>query len=120
VLFQLKAKACANLGQLDEAQLSCKRSLELEVTDHHTHLLYANVLIEKGELAQAEKTLRKALFLDHTLVEAHYHLGILYLRLGHKSKGIRSLRNALAMTEKRDPERRVANIKRLQPELLKV
>jgi len=109
VLFQLGAKALANLGELDAARSYCERSLAINATAQHTYLLYAIVLIELDDNVEAEKVLRKALFLDRTLVEAHYHMGILSFRMGQNKKGIRNLRNALAITEKGDPDRKIHN-----------
>jgi len=108
-LLQCKAKALANLGELAAALALCERCLRLDATDKHTYLIQALVLTELNEPGAAQAALRKALFLDSGMVEAHFHLGLLFLRGGQRKKGIKSLRNALALTEASDPERRIHN-----------
>lgn len=109
LLLQFQAKALANLGRLDEAQSCCEQSLQLDKLDHHSQLLLAIILIERGQLDGAEKALRNALFLEPELLEAHFHLGILYFRMGQRKKGFHCLENALVITENQQPDRQVHN-----------
>jgi len=108
-ILQLKAKALANLGNLEEALQACGQSIVLDPTDKHTYLMQGMVLIEHDRLPQAETALRKAIFLDYAFLEAHHHLGLLQLRLGRRDAGLKSLSNALALAERGDPHRGVHN-----------
>jgi chemotaxis protein methyltransferase CheR len=108
-LLQLKAKALANFGNLDDALQACQQSLSMDPTDKHTYLLQGIVLIEHGQPQQAEIALRKAIYLDHAFLEAHHHVGLLQLRMGRRDAGLKSLRNALTLAEQGDPLRGIHN-----------
>lgn len=108
-LAQHKAKALANLGQMEEAARESEASLALAPLDKHTHLITALIMMELGKLDKAQEALRKALFLDANFVEAHFQNGLLQLRLGERKAGLRSLSNALELAERLDPQRQVHN-----------
>lgn len=108
-LLQARAKALANLGDLDVALQACEQSLALDPTDKHVYLIQGMTLMEYGQAQQAEAALRKAVFLDHAFAEAHHQLGHLLLRLGRRAAGLKSLRNALALAEQGDPQRPIHN-----------
>jgi chemotaxis protein methyltransferase CheR len=108
-MLQLKAKALANLGNLDDALQACRQSLSLDPTDKHTYLIQAVVLIEHDQPQQAEVALRKAIYLDHAFLEAHHRLGLLQLRLGRHAAGLKSLANALTLAEHGDSDRGIHN-----------
>ncbi len=108
-LWQLKAKAQANLGQLDEAQQACVRSLQLDPVNKHTYLMQGLILSELGRQADAEAALRKTLFLDHSFLEAHYELGMLRVRAKDIPGAIKSLENALKLARKGEPDRELHN-----------
>lgn len=108
-LLQARAKALANLGDLDAALQACEQSLALDPTDKHTYLIQGMVLMEHGQAQQAEAALRKAVYLDHAFAEAHHQLGHLLLRLGRRAAGLKSLRNALALAEQAAPQRPIHN-----------
>ncbi|MDP2169364.1 MAG: CheR family methyltransferase [Rhodocyclaceae bacterium] len=108
-LLQARAKALANLGDLEAALQACEQSLALNPTDKHTYLIQGMALMEHGQAQQAEAALRKAMFLDHAFAEAHHQLGHLLLRLGRRAAGLKSLRNALQLAEQSDPQRPIHN-----------
>jgi chemotaxis protein methyltransferase CheR len=108
-IWQLKAKALANLGNLEDALRACQQSLSMEPTDKHTYLILGIVLIEQNQPQDAEIALRKAIYLDHAFLEAHHRLGLLQLRLGRRDAGLKSLSNALALAEHGDPYRGIHN-----------
>lgn len=107
--WQIKGKALANLGQLPEALAACELSLALDPTEKHTWLVKGGVLMELDQLKPAEEALRRTLYLDYEFLEAHYELGLLLLRAGRSEAGLKSLRNALRLAERGDPERQVHN-----------
>ena len=109
LLLQFKAKALGNLGKPAIALSLCQRSLALNATDKHTHLLNGLVLLELNRLPEAERALRAAIYLDREFVEVHFQLGLLQLRNRQHKSGLKSLGNALALAEAGDPERELHN-----------
>ena len=65
--------------------------------DPLNHLTAGTILVEQGDLHRAEEHLRKALYLDRHLVEAHFRLGHLLLVSGRVEAAHKSLENALRM-----------------------
>lgn len=104
---QFRAKALANLGRAREALEACDASLALDGGDKHSHFLRALILLELHRLPAAEESLRRTLFLDRNFVEAHYQLGLLQMRRGAREGGIKSMKNALAIAERAQPDRRL-------------
>lgn len=103
-LFRYKATAAANLGKLEQAAQLCSQALELDSIDKHAYFLSAIVNMELERADEAEAALRKVLFLDADFLEAHYQLGLLHLRCGRKPQGVKSLKNALHLAEKGNPQ----------------
>jgi chemotaxis protein methyltransferase CheR len=108
-LWQMKAKALASLGRTDEALRSCAASLQLAHDNKHTYLIQGLILGELNRGQDAEQSLRKALYLDHSFLEAHYELGMLRVRAGDLRGGIKSLENALKRAATGDPDRELHN-----------
>jgi chemotaxis protein methyltransferase CheR len=104
-LTGMKAKALAGLGNLAAAVDLCNRSIELDKTCKYCYYIMATVLIEMGKLEEAQHAFRRAIYLDHHFFEAHFHLGQLLVRFHNYKAGLTSLRNALELAEKADPER---------------
>lgn len=107
LLQQFRAKALANLGRAREALAACDASLERDANDKHSHFLRALILLELHRLPAAEESLRRTLFLDHNFVEAHYQLALLQMRRGARPGGLKSMKNALAIAERAQPDRRL-------------
>ncbi len=104
-LTGMKAKALAGLGNLAAAVDLCNHSIELDKTCKYCYYIKATILIEMGKLEDAQHALRKAIYLDHHFFEAHFHLGQLLVRFHKYNAGLKSLRNALELVEKAEPER---------------
>jgi chemotaxis protein methyltransferase CheR len=101
-LLIVKAKAFANLGQLNEAVYYCQQSLLLDATSKETYFIYALALSELNQLEEAEAALRKTLFLDRKFVEAHFQLGLLLIKNCKIDAGLKALDNALAIAKSAD------------------
>jgi chemotaxis protein methyltransferase CheR len=108
-LWQMKANALANLGQMDRALQACATSLQMEVDNKHTYLIQGLILAELNREQDAEQALRKALYLDHSFLEAHYELGMLRVRASDLRGAIKSMENALKLALEGDPERELHN-----------
>ncbi len=107
-LIDAKATALANLGKLPQALTCCNEGLMINSTHKHLYFTHAMILLELNELAESEKSLRKAIFLDHRFVEAHYQLGLLLLRCKDKAAGLKCLRNTLAIAKNEAPENMIS------------
>jgi chemotaxis protein methyltransferase CheR len=109
-LWQIKGNALANLGQLDASLQACRQSLELNPSDQYTFLIQGIVQLEQGNPQQAELAFRRAIYLDHAFVEAHYYLGLLHLCIGKQNVGLKNLANALALAEQGDPQKELHSL----------
>lgn len=109
MLQQMRAQALANLGRIDEAQEACLRSLQFDPENKHVYLVQALIMGEANREREAEESLRKALYLDRSFLEAHYELGMLQVRTGRMASGIKSLENALKLALAGSPERALHN-----------
>jgi chemotaxis protein methyltransferase CheR len=108
-LWQIKAKALANLGRAGQALQACVRSLQLNPGNKHTYLMQGLILSELDRLSEAETSLRKTLYLDHSFLEAHYEMGMLRVRVKDFPGALKSLGNALKLAQAGDPERELHN-----------
>lgn len=108
-LWQMKAKALASLGRMDEAQQACVRSLQLDPANKHTYLIQGLILAELDRELEAEEALRRALYLDRSFLEAHYEIGMQKVRARNLPAGIKSLEIALKLAQAGDPGRELHN-----------
>jgi chemotaxis protein methyltransferase CheR len=99
LLLQYQAKALANLGDLAGARRCCEQSIQIDPMDKHSYLLLSLILLESDDAAGAEAALRKVIYLDIKMAEAHYHLALLHLRKGNRAMGFKGLEQALAIAE---------------------
>jgi chemotaxis protein methyltransferase CheR len=99
-----KGVSLANLGKINEAVFFCHESLKLDPTNTHAYFIIAMTLSELNRLDEAESALRKAIFIDNQYVIGHYQLGLLLLKNNKDALGLKSLRNALAIANAKDPE----------------
>ena len=104
LLLQFRAKALANLGQLEEAAECCVQSLTIDSTDKHSYFIYGLVLLELDQISEAEQAFNRTLYLDRFFVEAYYQLGMLMVRSGRLHAGIKQLENALREAERNNQE----------------
>ena len=107
LVWQFRAKCLANLGQVHSALEACVQSISLDSTDKHSHFIHALILAEMKEFSTASEALKRTLYLDRQFVEAHYQLGIIQMRKGDRQAGVKSLQNALRITQASDPDRQL-------------
>ncbi|MES2217154.1 MAG: CheR family methyltransferase [Pseudomonadota bacterium] len=101
-VLSAKAEALANLGRLKEAAEYCENSLKQDPIKLSTYFTYAMILIGLNEYKRAEAALRKTLFLDRDFVLGHYQLGLMLIRNNELATGLKSLKNAYEITQKKD------------------
>lgn len=97
------ALAAAGRGDLAGAERDIVRLLAQTPDDAGLHLGLGTILAEKGDFKRGEEHLRKALYLDRKLVDAHVHLAHLLLATGRVDMARKSLENGLAMARQHPP-----------------
>lgn len=99
--LHVRALAGNNVGI---AESICARCVRTHVTNPELHYLHGVLLLDLQRLPEAEKAVRKALFLDRELTIAHFTLGVILQRSGSQDKARRSFQNALQLCERLQPE----------------
>ena len=64
------------LGKLDEAETSCKKTIELKPDFMECYYDLGNILYQLGKLDEAEKNFQKVIELKPDHIEAYYNLGL--------------------------------------------
>ncbi len=93
--MSLLARACANLGELDQAHNWAEKAIARDRLNPSAHYLYATICQEEDDLNCARTALQRALYLQPDLVLAHYALGMIAFRTGDRKQAAKYLRNAL-------------------------
>ena len=83
----------ADQGDIHSALRCCQASLTVCNTNPLLHFYHGLLLHQLGEHADAERSLRRATFLDRNCLLAHYYLGLLWQQQGRVSRAIGSFRN---------------------------
>lgn len=94
-VFMTLARAYANQGMLEQALEWCEKTFDVDKLNPEYHFLEATILEEMGDLARAQVSLNRALFLDPDLVVARFAMGNLARRQGRVSMSNRHYRIAL-------------------------
>ncbi len=88
----------ADAGAWDKALECCHSLLASDALDSRTYFYQALVLNQMDKPAEAEQSLRRAIYLDGQSVLAHYYLGLLLQSSGEtRHAACRSLENALEL-----------------------
>lgn len=95
------ARACANLGKLDEAARWCEKAIAADKLNPSNHYLLATIQRELGQSDVATQSLMRALYLDPDFVLAHFALGSLCLSQSRRREAERHFDNALALLRAR-------------------
>lgn len=85
----LSALALTRLGRFDEAELQIDAALGIFPKFERAYEAKADLLVAKGELADAVEALEEALRLDPTRQQTRLKLGRLFLRMGYVDKARR-------------------------------
>lgn len=99
VLFTRGVEAL-DAGQPQEAVTFFQKLLESDPDDAEGHYNLARAEIELGELAEAERHLRRAVLLWPDFFDAHFNLAVLLGRTGRQEEAAQHLERAVAL----DPE----------------
>ena len=95
VVLSLMARIYANQGKLDEALVWCERAIAANRLNAGGYYLFATIQEERGEVGEAIKALRRALYLEPDFVLAHFALGSLSRRQGKQSEAEKHFANML-------------------------
>jgi chemotaxis protein methyltransferase CheR len=85
----------ADRGAWESAALCCERLLKKDKLDSRIYFYHALILEQMRKHADAEKSLRRAIYLDRQSVLAHYYLGLFLQSRGDSRQAARSFECAL-------------------------
>ncbi len=84
-----------NLGNLQEAELSYRKAIEIKPDYSDAHSNLGNILRDLGKLQEAELSTRKAIELNPNFADAHCNLGSILNDLGNLKEAEISTRKAI-------------------------
>ena len=99
-----EARRLANEGSLVEALIACDQAIETDRLVAANYYLRGIILQEQNAVEEAVTALKRALYLDHDFVVAHFMLGNLMLREGRSRDAARCFDNARALLRTQPPE----------------
>ena len=94
----------ANEGELDQALRLADEAINADKLNAGLHYLRAMILQEQGGASEAERSLRRALYLDQNLVLAHFSLGNLAFRQGKNTEARKHFNHALNLLNGYQPD----------------
>jgi chemotaxis protein methyltransferase CheR len=100
VAMALLGRACANLGQWQDAEKWCRQAVRQDNLHLDAYYTLALVKQHQGELAQAIDAMKKVVYIDRAYVLGHYGLADLYHATGSLPLAIKSLDNARKLLER--------------------
>jgi len=109
-LYQFQAKCLTNMGRMKAAKVACEKSIEYDMLEPHSYLLYGLILMQLGLFSKAEQAFRQTIFLNNSFMEAHYQLGQLLLRQGLKTEAVKFIQNAIDISNKEPADRPIHNV----------
>ncbi len=86
-----------NLGNLEEAEISTRKAIQLNPNFSDAYLNLGSILKDLGKLQEAEVSTRKAIELNPDLAIAHSNLGNLLMDLGQLQEAEVSTRKAIEL-----------------------
>lgn len=98
--FAGAARNCANEGRLAEAVEWCDKSIAADKLNPAHYYLLGTIQQEQGHAEAAQRSLKRALYLDPGFVLAHFALGNGELLQGRPREAERHFRNALTMLQR--------------------
>jgi chemotaxis protein methyltransferase CheR len=98
------ARKFANEGRLVEALAACDDAIAMEKLCAASHYLRGVILHEQNGIEEAIAAIKRALYLDHDFVVAHFALSNLMLRIGGGREAKRSIENARELLVAHEPD----------------
>lgn len=100
----LLARAYANQGKLDKAFEWSNKASEIDKMNPGVHYLNATIMQEQGKIEDVIKLLKKAVYLDHNFIIAHFMLGNNFWQLRKTKESERHFKNALLLLASYKPD----------------
>ena len=100
----LLARTHANLGDLEQAERWCKKSIEYERFNPEHYYLLGTIRQEDGRLADAIKAFKQAVYLDPDLVMGHFTLSMIMGQSGRPHDAKRHMKITYSLLLKVDPD----------------
>lgn len=91
-------------GAWREAASAGRRIVDSGSLDPQAHYLFALALIHSDQHSEAERVLRRALYLDTDYALAHYQLGVVALEQGRRDDAHRAFRNVVQCLRTQDDD----------------
>jgi chemotaxis protein methyltransferase CheR len=88
-------------GEWENAATYCEELLKTENLNASTHFHHALALEQLARHEEAERSLRRAIYLDRQSVLAHYYLGVLLLSRSRSREAARSFENTIELLRSR-------------------
>jgi len=99
----LKISECyANIGNLDKAEIWCKKSIELNKLHAYSYYLLAIIFQEKNDSHNAIKTLKKSIYINNEFIPSIYALANIMKGEGKMLEAIKYYKNALSLLMLKD------------------
>ncbi|MBF0345522.1 MAG: hypothetical protein HQL06_15010 [Nitrospirae bacterium] len=95
--WALLSRVYANKRMLDRASECCEKAIGVDSLNPGYYYLAATILEERGMVKEAMAALKKALYIDHDYVLAHFAMGNLTMRLKNYNEAQRHFSNALKL-----------------------
>src|SRR5205814_278887 len=88
-----RVRALADEGKWDQAALACEEALAADQLNPSVHFYQALVMEQLNRRDEAERALRRAIYLNRSFVLAHYHLALVQRALGRTDEAAQSWRS---------------------------
>jgi chemotaxis protein methyltransferase CheR len=92
----------ADQGQWEQAARCSRKLLETDAMNPKVHFYYSLVLEQMGLHAEAEQSLRRAVYLDRSFVLAHYYLALVLQKRGDHRGAARAFENVRTLARTMD------------------
>ncbi len=103
------ARAHADRGDWEEAARCCEELLKADGLNARNHFYYGLVMEQMRNRAQAEASLKRAIYLDRQSVLAHYYFGLFSQSRGDLRRAGRSFQNALDLLRTKNDDETFAD-----------
>jgi chemotaxis protein methyltransferase CheR len=94
-------RRCADQGDWESAARLCEQLLKKDKLNAAVHFYHALILGQMRKQGEAEKSLRRAIYLDRQFVLGHYYLGLFLQSQGDSRQAARSFENTLELLRSR-------------------
>ncbi len=102
--MMLEARTLADQGRLVEALEWCDKAMLADKLDPRSHYLRGTILQEQGQAGEAVLAFKRAVYLHHDFVLAHFALGNLERVLGRAREARKHFANVKRLLENYRPE----------------